>query len=148
MLVTYLRHWMKNGPVMLTICDTNILLFWADRRDRLSMTAQEALENGRVQSELACAAISFWEIALLFRKSRLILPTQHTPTSYMEDIVDSLGLTILQLTPTIAALAESGIIAHGDPCDRIIAATAMAYQAPLITANGKLCTTPGLNCIW
>jgi len=40
----------------------------------------------------------------------------------MEDIVNSLDLTILQLTPAIAALAESGIIAHGDPGDRLIAA--------------------------
>jgi len=133
---------------MLTICDTNILLFWADRRDRLTITAQDALENGRAQGTLACAAISFWEIALLFRKDRLVLPRQHTPTSYMEDIVDSLELTILQLTPAIAALAESGIIAHGDPGDRLIAATAMAHQAPLLTANGKLRTTAGLRYIW
>lgn len=133
---------------MLTICDTNILLFWADRRDNLTVAAQQALENGRVDGNLACAAISFWEIALLFRKNRLVLPTQHTPTSYMEDIVESLGLNIIQLTPAIAALAESGIIAHGDPGDRLIVATALAHQAPLITADEKLRATPGLRCIW
>jgi len=133
---------------MLTICDTNTLLFWADRKDRLTITAQEALENGLVEGNLACSSISFWEIALLFRKNRLVLPMQHSPTSYMEDIVDSLDLTILQLTPTIAALAESGIISHGDPGDRLIAATAMAHQAPLITADGKLHATAGLRCIW
>lgn len=133
---------------MLTICDTNILLFWADRRDRLTVDAQKALDNGRAGGNLACAAISFWEIALLFRKNRLVLPTQHTPTSYMEDIVASLGLNIIQLTPAIAALAESGIVAHGDPGDRLIAATAMAHQSPLITADEKLRATPGLRCIW
>jgi len=133
---------------MLTICDTNILLFWADRRDCLTVTAQQALEKGRVEGNLACSGISFWEIAMLFRKSRLVLPTQRTPASYMEDIVESLGLNILPLTPTIAALAESGIIAHGDPGDRLIAATALAHQAPLITADGKLRATPGLQCIW
>ena len=105
---------------MLTICDTNILLFWADRRDRLTVAAQQALDSGRANGELACAAISFWEIALLFRKNRLVLPAQHTPASYMEDIVESLDLSILQLTPTIAALAESGIVVHGDPADRLI----------------------------
>ena len=133
---------------MLTICDTNILLFWADRQDRLTVAAQQALENGRADGNLACSGISFWEIAMLFRKSRLVLPTQHTPTSYMEDIVESLGLNILPFTPAIAALAESGIIAHGDPGDRLIAATAIAHQAPLITADEKLRATPGLQCIW
>lgn len=133
---------------MLTICDTHILLFWADRRDRLTIAAQQALEMGHANGNLACAAISFWEIALLFRKNRLVLPAHHTPVSYMEDIVDSLELSILQLTPAIAALAESGIVVHGDPADRLIAATAIAHQAKIITADEKLRATPGLHCIW
>lgn len=56
----------------------------------------------------------------------------------MEDIVTSLELQILSITPAIAALAESGIIPQGDPGDRLIAATAIAHQAPLITADKKL----------
>lgn len=132
---------------MLTICDTHVLLFWADRRERLTDAALHALDQGRDRGGLACAAISFWEIAMLFRKNRLTLPARHTPTSYMEDIVESLGLNILQLTPSIAALAESGIVSHGDPGDRLIAATAMIHQAPLITADEKLRAHPGLQCI-
>lgn len=97
---------------------------------------------------MACAAISLWEIAVLFRKNRLILPPQHPSVSYMEDIVMSLGLYILPLTPAIAGLAESGIITHGDPGDRLIAATAITHQAPLITADEKLHAVPGLHCIW
>jgi PIN domain nuclease of toxin-antitoxin system len=66
----------------------------------------------------------------------------------MEDIIESLGLAILTLTPAIAALAESGIVAHGDSGDRLIAATAIVHQAPLITADEKLQSTPGLRYIW
>jgi len=73
---------------------------------------------------------------------------QYTPTSYMEDIVESLALSVLQLTPAIAALAESGIVLHGDPADRLIAATAITHQALFITADEKLRATPGLHCIW
>lgn len=133
---------------MQTICDTHVLLFWADRPDRLTLPAQEFLTAGRSTGQLACAAISLWEIAVLFRKSRLILPPQHTPISYMEDIVMSLGLYIIPLTPAIAGLAESGIVTHGDPSDRLIAATAITHQAPLITADEKLHAVPGLRCIW
>lgn len=133
---------------MLTICDTHVLLFWADQRGRLTKSAHEALEKGSAEGKLACAAICFWEIAVLFRKNRLSLPAQISLLSYMEDIIDSLGLAILPLTPAIAALAESGIVTHGDPGDRLIAATAIAHQAPLITADEKLQATPGLRYIW
>ena len=139
---------MKNGQAMLTICDTHVLLFWADRPDRLTLSAQKSLTTGKDTGQLACAAISLWEIAVLFRKNRLILPSQHTSVSYMEDIVMSLGLQILPLTPAIAGLAESGIVIHGDPGDRLIAATAIAYQAPLVTADEKLHAVPRLRCIW
>ncbi len=133
---------------MLTICDTNILLFWADRRERLTIAGQQALDNGRVDGKLDCAAISFWEIALLFRKNRLVLTAQHKPTSYMEDIVASLELGILSITPAIAVLAVSGIVMHGDPSDRLIAATAIAHHEPFIAADKKLHETPRLSCIW
>lgn len=133
---------------MLIICDTHILLFWADCRERLTIAAQQAVEHGLTGGKLACAAVSFWEIALLFRKNRLVLPVQYTSASYMDDIVTSLELQILSITPAIAALAESGIIPHGDPGDRLIAATAIAHQAPLITADKKLHSIPGLRCIW
>jgi PIN domain nuclease of toxin-antitoxin system len=139
---------MKTGRVMLTICDTHVLLFWADQRDRLTQPAFEALEKGLAEGKLGCVSISFWEIAMLFRKKRLSLPAQHSPVSYMEDIIESLGLSILPITPSIVALAESGIVAHGDPGDRLIAATAIAHQAALITADKELRSTPGLRWIW
>lgn len=66
----------------------------------------------------------------------------------MEDIIESLGLAILPITPSIAALAESGIVKHGDPGDRLIAATAIAHQASSITADEKLQSTPGLRYVW
>lgn len=133
---------------MLAICDTHVLLFRVDRPDRLSVSAQKYLDEGMTTGELACAAISLWEIAVLFRKRRLVLPAGHTPVLYMEDIIKALGLKILPLTPAIAGLAESGIVAHKDPGDRLIAATALVYQARLITADEKLHATPGLHCIW
>jgi hypothetical protein len=42
---------------MRTICDTPILLFWANDPTRLSPRAAEALEHGRSQGQLAIADI-------------------------------------------------------------------------------------------
>jgi len=134
--------------VMLTICDTHVLLFWADRKDRLSLTASNALNAGLVAKNLACSDVSFWEISVLVRKDRLKLPPDCSPASYMDDIVRSLRLTVLPITPSIAALAESGIVPHGDPADRLIAATALHHHIPLITTDAKLHALPSLHCIW
>lgn len=133
---------------MLTICDTHALLFWADQRERLSKPALVALEAGRQAGALACSDMSFCEMAMLFRKERLRVPPPHSPASYMENIVAALQLTVLPVSPIIAALAESGIVPHGDPGDRVIAATALHYNAPLITADGKLHAVSQLRCIW
>lgn len=133
---------------MLTICDTHVLLFWADQPERLTHTAREALDQGQQEETLACVDISFWEIAMLFRKGRLRLPPHHTAEAYMQDIVQSLYLKVLSVTPAIAALAESGIVVHGDPADRLIGATALSYRYPLITADEKLHALSGLRCIW
>lgn len=133
---------------MLTICDTHALLFWADQRERLSKPALAALEAGRQGGGLACSDMSFCEMAMLFRKERLRVPPPHTPASYMENIVAALQLTILPVSPSIAALAESGIVPQGDPGDRVIAATALHHHAPLVTADGKLHAVQQLRCIW
>ena len=138
----------KNGLAMWTICDTHALLFWTDQRQRLSQPAVAAMQAGLASQEVACAGISLWEIAMLFRKGRLALPQGHSTAQYLDDIVDALRLTILPITPDIAALAESGRIAHGDPADRLIAATAMVHGAKLVTADRELRRLPGLQCIW
>ena len=130
------------------ICDTHALLFWADRRERLSATALTALEDGRAARTLACSDISLWEIAMLCRKGRLALPAGTAPADYMDLIVQALGLAVLPITPLIAARAESGVITHGDPADRLIGATALVQGAPLITVDKQLHAVPGLRCIW
>jgi PIN domain nuclease of toxin-antitoxin system len=136
------------GVAMLTICDTHVLLFWSDRPERLSKAASRAVEDARKAGRLAVADVSYWEMAMLFRKGRLVLPADHSVMTYIEDIVEALGLISLPITPAIAALAESGIVAHGDPGDRLIAAAAMQHRATLITADEKLRAIPGLQCIW
>lgn len=62
----------------------------------------------------------------------------------MEEILGALQ----PLTPAVVGLAESGIFPHADPADRLIAVTALYHQIPLITADEKLRTTPGVVSIW
>ena len=129
-----------------TICDTHILIFWQDDPMRLSASAQNAINAGLKDKTLACSDISFWEIAMLIHFGRL--RDDISPVQYMSDLRLALSLTVLPITPEIASLSQRNFFLHKDPADRLIAATAIHHNAPLITADKKLREVKQLNVIW
>jgi PIN domain nuclease of toxin-antitoxin system len=133
---------------MLTICDTHILLFWADQPTRLSPAASAAVDLGSAAGKLACSDISLWEIAMLYSRGRINQQAGVSSSAYIQDILTAMNMAVLPITAEIAELSQSGLFIHGDPADRIIGATAMAHRAQLVTADEKLRITPGLRCIW
>jgi len=133
---------------MLTICDTHILLFWADAPHRLSATAKEAVESGIETESLACSDISLWEIAMLYTRGRINNQAGISSQAYLEDIISAMNLSVLPITAEIAELSQRDTFVHGDPADRLIAATALAHRTQLITADEKLRSIPELRCVW
>ncbi len=131
---------------MWIICDTHVLLYWADRPERLSDSARLALERGISARQLACSDITLWEIAMLFARGRL--DADIDSVQYMRDILTAMSLEVLPVTPPIAVLAQSDIFSHKDPADRLIAAIAIVHQAYLITRDQRLRAVPGLRTIW
>ena len=131
---------------MKAICDTHVLAFWGLEPGRLAPRALEIMQRGRSTGSLACADISFWELAMLFARGRLIPPIP--PAEFIQILVQDLRLAVLSITPEIAVLSQSNIFPHKDPADRLIAATAIANRASLITADDKLRGLPGLSVIW
>lgn len=131
---------------MKIICDTNILLFWSQAPERLTAKAALVLEEGLERRSLACSDVSFWEIAMLFTTKRLVKPV--APEAFMHDLVIGMELEVLSITPEIAVTSQSNIFTHKDPADRLIAATAIQYNAPLITADSKLRCIESLEVIW
>ncbi len=71
-----------------------------------------------------------------------------SPVQYMTDLSLVLSLTILPVTPEIASLSQEEFFLHKDPADRLIAATAIHHNAPLITADKKLRELNALTVIW
>ena len=58
-------------------------------------------------------------------------------------------MELVPLTPAIAARsAELGPGMHGDPADRLIAATALELSIPLVTRDQRLARVPGLQVVW
>ncbi len=76
--------------------------------------------------------IALWEVAMLAEKGRLEL----RPTADEWIAQNSRPPVFLQpLTAEIATLSARLADFHGDPADRIIVATALVLQQPLVTAD-------------
>ena len=78
---------------------------------------------------------------MLHRKNRSIVP--QTPSEF-RDAIRTMGVIEIPVTTEIAILSqELDDSFPADPADRIIAATALAQQAVLVTADAAILGWPG-----
>jgi PIN domain nuclease of toxin-antitoxin system len=108
--------------------------------ERMGSSARRFADTAIAGGDLAIAAISFWEIALLVRKKRLRL--RQSLGVWRGDLLER-GVIELPLggaTCTAAAQLEHF---HPDPADRLIVATAQQLGATLLTADEKILAWPG-----
>lgn len=119
------------------LLDTCAMIFDALAPEKLGKKAFKELEKGRGAGSLACSDISLWEIAMLVSKERLkpAMPLRE----FLADLISSNRLRVLPIIPEIAAHAACHTdFIHGDPADRIIAATALHHKATLLTCDTRL----------
>jgi PIN domain nuclease of toxin-antitoxin system len=129
------------------LLDTCTMIFDVLAPEKLSKKAAMELEKGRQSNSLACSDISLWEIAMLISKERL--KPAMPPQQFLADVIAANKLRVLPITPAIAFFAAfHADLAHGDPADRIIAATALHHKTPLMTCDAKLRKIPGLKSVW
>lgn len=128
------------------LLDTHAMIFDALAPERLGEAARAAIETAAKRGRLACADISLWEIAMLIARGRLELESEARP--FIEDLLLARRMRVLPITPEVAVLAQSKEFAHGDPADRLIAATALHQRCPLVTADKRLQDLPGVATIW
>jgi PIN domain nuclease of toxin-antitoxin system len=124
------------------VLDTHVLIHDALAPARLSRRAKRLLDS----EPLACSDISLWEIGMLVSKGRVRVEAQIEP--FLEDILRARNLRVLAISPRIAALAQSPEFSHADPADRIIAATAIAHRARLLSADDHLKRLASIEVIW
>jgi PIN domain nuclease of toxin-antitoxin system len=127
------------------VLDTCALIFDSLQPERLSESAVVAIQEGTSSNSLSCADISLWEIAMLVEHGRLHPGCD--VRKYIELVLVSRNLQVLPITPSIAALSASVRI-HGDPADRLIAATTIEHNAKLITADRKLLEAEFVPTVW
>ncbi len=127
------------------VLDTHVLVFDALDPGRLTPAAREVIQEAFERGVLACADISLWELAMLLARGRLEVTVD--PGQFISDLLLARGVRVLPITPEIAMLAQSERFLHGDPADRLIAATALAHGARLVTADRRLLDVADLPTI-
>jgi PIN domain nuclease of toxin-antitoxin system len=129
------------------VLDTHALIWWVSSPARLSARARRAVAAALRRGPLTASAISLLEIATALRRGRLQLGV--APGQWLADLQQ---LPELRFEPVSAAIAlAAGSFPdsmHGDPADRIIAATAISRRAKLVTADRKLRGSSQIETVW
>ena len=121
------------------LLDTHALI-WLDTADRrLGKKTRALVEKEWALNQVAVSAMSFWEAGMLAerRKIRLAAPVAEWRTRWVDA-----GLIELPLDGTVLVRSLDLGSLSADPADRFIAATALAVQAVLVSADEKILTWP------
>ena len=129
------------------VLDTHALLWWLGAAEKLSTAATRALRKVSAERPAIVSAISIFEITTAARRGRLALTLP--PEQWLADAARLPELKFEPVTHDIASLAgRFGDELHGDPGDRLIAATALTLALPLLSADTRLRAVSGLRTIW
>ncbi len=114
------------------VLDTHIFLWLNLQPERVPKSMIPALKK---EDRMGLSAISLWETAMLHARNRITIPG--SLLDWLHAATDIPRLAILPLTPEIAARSEF-LSLHGDPADRLIAATAIEHNCRLATVDERL----------
>ena len=130
------------------LIDTHVLV-WINRSpEKLSRDARRAIERATRADAAAIASITLWELATLVLRGRIRLKAG-TVRTFLDEMVQTPGLTVLEIRAEVAALAaQFPADFPGDPADRLIAATARAHRIPLVTSDERIQASPVVETIW
>ncbi len=116
------------------LLDTHILLWSLIDPSCLSSDVAKELDNP--DHELWLSPITTWEIIILSEKGRIRLDAP--PVTWMENVLSTLPFQEATLNHEVAMQSRDVRLAHQDPADRFIAASAIVYGLTLVTADRNL----------
>jgi PIN domain nuclease of toxin-antitoxin system len=117
------------------LLDTHAAIWLANEDRALGRASRSMALEAREEGRLSISVVSFWEIALLAAKKRMVFLS---PIAELRIEFLGTGVNEISLNGEIAILSVELENLHGDPADRFIAATAVAHNATLITADERL----------
>lgn len=125
------------------LADTHAWIWWVAGSRRLSRRAFAALDSA---DAVGLCAISLWEVAMLVARGRLELDRE--VSLWLRQSLAKPRATLVPIDPEIATVAVGLDWAHGDPADRLIAATAIVRGVSLVSKDGRLRGLSSVRTIW
>lgn len=116
------------------VLDTHAWIWLCNESPEFSESGLKTI--GRAD-RIGVSAISCWETAMLVAKRRMGLTMD--VEEWLTQALNRPRVRLLPIDPKIAVLSTRlpGDF-HGDPADRIIVATCLAYQAALVTKDDRI----------
>ena len=121
------------------LLDTHVVIWYREDNPRLGTQARDEFDRALQDGDAAISVISYWEIAMQIQKGRLELSLDLE--AWRQDLL-RYGLLEIPVSADIATRAGLLPDIHGDPCDRLIVATALEGHL-LITADERILAWPG-----
>lgn len=119
---------------MRLLLDTHIWLWHELEPASLPTWAATALASAR--NQLWVSPVSVWELLLLTEKGRVVLDRELP--RWLDLCFETNGYLQAQFSNAVAVAAGQVQLAHRDPADRLLAATARHYDLALVTADQRL----------
>jgi PIN domain nuclease of toxin-antitoxin system len=128
---------------MRVLLDTHIWLWAAIEPHKLTSEVHKLLNSPETDRFLS--AISLWELSVLVEKKRFALKEDFAV--WVQRSISDLNLKETSLSWKVAYEMRYILPNHKDPADRFLAATAVAYDLTLVTADQKLIGVPSLKVL-
>ena len=127
------------------VLDTCAIIWGALDSTKLTPKAKKAIE--RHAGEMIICDISIWEIAMLIKRNRLVVDM--ATSGFISLLLQSRNFHVQDITPEIAEMSVNfGSQINNDPADRLIAATSILRNAPIITADQNIRDASMVETIW
>jgi len=128
---------------MRLLLDTHALLWFVWNHPNLSATSRSLIADPN--NTLFFSTASIWEIAIKVGNGKLTLADPFD--LFMNQAINTTGLTILAIEVRHAAALTALPRHHGDPFDRMLAAQSLVETMPLVSADAVF-DAYGVTRLW